>query len=425
MTLNTEFGWQPERTEDRKFKAVSKSKMRAMGLEPNIKPWVADFDELRKSPPNIIVAESTDTLKFVQNYFKTQTLKKREKYVMGLGVYQQLHADPRIASKKFLKPAKIKFKNIYRPYKGQDMDNKTLLVFRTGGIGDLLFIQPNLLYLKEKYPTCKIKFACGPQYQSMVETWDCVDEVLDLPFEFKQLVQADYHALFEGVIERCKLSENVNAYNLFTEWLGLNLPDELLVPKQDAKSELVDFCSEKLKEWGVEPHKFILMQLRASSPIRTPRPLLWKNIIDGLTDQGYKIVLTDSPRQAEHVDGFIKYVKDPTKVFNFCKHSESLDYSIALTKLAGLIVGTDSAMNHIAASLGVPCYGLYGPFPGHIRLKTYSNTKWIDAVRPCAPCYVHGQSSCKEAGKDGYSPCYDNLDIDTILKDVGSLLPND
>jgi len=254
MTLNTEFGWQPERTEDRKFKAVSKSKMRAMGLEPNIKPWVADFDELRKSPPNIIVAESTDTLKFVQNYFKTQTLKKREKYVMGLGVYQQLHADPRIASKKFLKPAKIKFKNIYRPYKGQDMDNKTLLVFRTGGIGDLLFIQPNLLYLKEKYPTCKIKFACGPQYQSMVETWDCVDEVLDLPFEFKQLVQADYHALFEGVIERCKLSENVNAYNLFTEWLGLNLPDELLVPKQDAKSELVDFCSEKLKEWDVEPH---------------------------------------------------------------------------------------------------------------------------------------------------------------------------
>jgi len=61
------------------------------------------------------------------------------------------------------------------------------LVFRTGGIGDLLFIQPNLIYLKEKYPTCTINFACGPQYQSMVETWDCVDNVVDLPFSLVDL----------------------------------------------------------------------------------------------------------------------------------------------------------------------------------------------------------------------------------------------
>ena len=425
MGIDTGFAWQPDIPDNRKFKEVSAPKLRAMGLDPDIKPWVADFTELRKSPPNIVIAESTKTLNFVQNHFKSQSLVKRQKYVMGLGVYQQLHADPRVGSQKFLKPSSIKFKNVYRPYKGQELDDKTLLVFRTGGIGDLLFIQPNLLFLKERYPTCTIKFACGPQYQSMVETWDCVDEVLDLPFSFTHLAQADYHALFEGVIERCKMSENINAYNLFSEWLGLNLPDELLLPKQEAKPEMVNFCMDKLKEWNIEPGKFIMVQARASSPIRTPRPKIWLDMIDILTDKGYKIMLTDSPRQGELIDNFIKYTKNPNMVFNFCKHSISLDYSIALTQLAGLTVATDSAMNHIAASLGVPCYGLYGPFPGHIRLKTYPNAKWIDAIRPCAPCYIHGQLPCKEAAKDGFSPCYDNLNMDQMINDIESLIQND
>jgi len=425
MSLNTGFSWQQDSQPDIKYKPVSKSKRRAMGLPSNVQTYAADFDELRETPPNIIIAESTKTLNFVQNYFKTQRLIKHTKYVMGLGVYQQLHSDQRLGSQTFLKPAKIKFKNMYKAYIGQELHNKTLLVFRTGGIGDLLFIQPNLVYLKEQYPTCKIEFACGPQYQSMIETWDCIDEVLDLPFSLNHLANADYHALFEGVIERCKLSENINAYNLFSEWLGLNLPDELLIPKQNAKEEMVDFCLEKLKDWNVEPNKFILMQVRASSPIRTPRPQLWMDIIDKLTDLGYDIILTDSPRQSDHIDNFIRYTKNPNKIFNFCKHSTSLDYSIALTKLAALIVATDSAMNHISTSLGVPCYGLYGPFPGYIRLKTYPKAKWIDAQRHCAPCFLHGQLPCKEAGKDGSSPCYDNLDINKIINDVESLMSND
>ena len=105
-----------------------------------------------------------------------------------------------------LKPARMQFKNIYRPYNGQDLTNKTILVTRQGGIGDLLFIQPNLIYLKEKYPSCTIKFACGPQYQSMIEEWDCIDEILDLPFPVDEMFtfNSDYQLVFEGVIERCK-----------------------------------------------------------------------------------------------------------------------------------------------------------------------------------------------------------------------------
>lgn len=397
----------------RNLRQISPTKLHQMGIKKDNIVYASNLDELREHPPGIIIAEAIKTTPFIQNWFKKQEIIKKQKYVMGLGVYQQLHISER-EGKKILKPSKMKFINSYKPYRGQDVEGKTILVFRTGGIGDLLFIKPNLNYLKSRYD-CYIKFACGPQYQSMVETWDCVDEMLDLPFKAGQLHQSDYHMLFEGVIERCKQSEVTNAYNLFSTWLGLNLPDKLLVPTQEPKEELLDECMEILKEWKLTNESFILMQLRASSPIRTPRPEFWLEVIDALTEKGHNILLTDNPRQTKEVDEFISLTKNPDKVFNFCEHSKSLDYSIAITKFAKMTLTTDSAFAHIAASLGIKCFGVYGPFPGYIRLKTYPKAEWVDARRDCAPCYIHSQEPCPKAGSDGYSPCYDNIDIPKLL----------
>jgi ADP-heptose:LPS heptosyltransferase len=213
--------------------------------------------------------------------------------------------------------------------------------------------------------------------------------------------------LFEGVIERCKEAEKTNAYNLFSNWLGLNLPDNILIPEQEPKEDLLEECKHILDKWGVDD--FILMQLRASSPIRTPRHQFWIKIIDELNRRGRKVLLTDNPRQADNIDTFIKKLEHPDCTFNFCEHSKSIDYTIALTSMAKGAVATDSALGHIAASLEVKYVGIYGPFPGYIRLKTYPLAKWIDAPRHCAPCFIHGHTPCRYAAADGYSPCYDEL----------------
>lgn len=417
-----DLNWEPD-IKKRKMNPVSSVKVRALGLTDESAKFVDTIDELRNDPPNIVIAKPIKTFSFVQNWFKRQTLKKKVSYVMGLGVFQQMHKGTKDGHKtNLLKPGNIKFRNIYKPYIGQSLEDKTLLVFRTGGIGDLLFIQPNLRYLKEKYPSCTINFACGPQYQAMVDNWDCVDNVIDLPFPLKWLINADYHALFEGVIERCKESHSTNAYNLFTRWMGLDLPDNLLIPQQEPKELKLMECMDILDDWKILNDPFILMQIRASSPIRTPRPEFWIKLIDELTNTGLNILLTDNPRQSDHIDKFISELKNKDKVFNFCQHSKTLDYTIALTKLSSLTVATDSALNHIAASLNIPCYGIYGPFPGFIRLKTYPKAKWIDAEKDCTPCFLHGMSGCPQAGKDSFSPCYDNLDIKKIVSEIGEML---
>ena len=408
MLRTTNRGIWKEEFSEKQLKPVSPAILKKFGLTmENVQP-VETIEDLRKNPPNIVVTESKKNFKFIQNFFKEQELRKRGKYVMGLGVFQQLQYMGQ-SKQKLLVPSNVKFRNIYRPYQGQPLeDGDSILVFRTGGIGDLLFIKPNLDYLKEKYPGCIIRFACGPQYQPMVETWDCIDELLDLPFTLSKLVNSTYHILFEGVIERCIQAHFDNAYNLFSQWLGLDLPDELLVPKQTPKPELVEYCKERLEEWGVGEQDFVLMQLRASSPIRTPRHEFWLKIINELNKRGYKVLLTDNPRQADQVEEFVKLCDNQDMVFNFCKHSKTIGHSIALTSLAISTFATDSAMGHIAASLDVPCFGIYGPFPGYIRLKTYPKGAWVDASRHCGPCFLHGHLTCEHA-RDGYSPCYDEL----------------
>ena len=411
----------------RKFTPISPTKMREFGLNKDSSKFVETIEDLETKTPNIIIAQATDDLTFVQNNFKQQILVKKNNYVMGLGVFQQLFVDPRFNNKnKFLlKPTPFKFKNLYRPYKGQDLSNKSILVFRTGGIGDLIFIQPNLYYLKEKYPTCTIKFACGPQYQSMVETWECIDEVLDLPFHVNHLKNSDYHALFEGVIERCNEAKQKNAFNLFSKWMGLDLPNDKLIPKQIPKKEKVEYCIEKLNNWNINQKDFLLLQLRASSPIRTPRISFWLNMINYLTDKGYNVILTDTPTQSKQIDNFIKECKNKNKVFNFSQYSLSLDYSIALTSLAKCVIATDSAMCHIAASLGVKLFGIYGPFPGEIRLKTYGDlASWADAQRDCAPCFIHSHNPCPKS-IDGVSPCYDNIDVLKTCDKIMEHIKND
>jgi ADP-heptose:LPS heptosyltransferase len=411
-----------EKYNQREMKEVPSVEIKKLGLSSDGLKHVKKTEELRESPLNLVIAECVQTCEFTQNKFKKQKLKKKKKYVMGLGIYKQLWYDV-VSGKKILRPSTVKFKNIYRPYQGQDLTDKKILITRTGGIGDLLFILPNLKYLKEKYPTCKIYFACGPQYQDMVNNWDCVDEILDQPFPFAFLTTSHYHAAFEGVIERAEEAKYTNAYRLFTDWLGLELPDEKLIPVQEPKPLLVDICNNFLTE-REQTEGFIILQLRASSPIRSPRPTFWKNIIDGLGKRNYNVIITDTPHMEKDIDKFIETLNPLTqeRTRNFSKQSISLDYSIALTSLAKCAISPDSSLIHIATSMSIPAFGIYGAFPGNIRLSTYKNVDWIEPVGiKCSPCFIHGPKPCINS-IDSHPVCYDKINVTEILDRVERLI---
>jgi ADP-heptose:LPS heptosyltransferase len=401
--------------EQKNTKNISKYSLSQFGLSKDNFTFVEKIEDLKNNPPLIIVAEAQKNVAFIQNYFKPQTLKKKVKYVMGISAFKQLQHDP-VKDVRILKPAAIKFTNVYKPYNGQDLTNKTLLVWRSGGIGDLLFIQPNLVYLKNKYPSCKILFACGPQYQPMVETWDCIDLLLDLPFPLKYLIESDYHALFEGVIERTREAEKSCSYNLFSRWLGLDLDDELLHPEQRPDEEEVVKCKEILKSFNIEEGKFIVAQMRASSIIRTPREEIFTKLFKYITDKGYKILITDNPRKSQEIQKYIDKT-DKENLINFSKFSDSIAATIALVSLSKMVISPDSSLIHIAESLGIKSFGIYGPFPGRVRLTTYKDCEWVDCEKECGPCFIHGQNPCKNTIRN-YPSCFDNIKYNEAFEKI-------
>lgn len=413
-----------KKVNQQKRRIVSLYELHDLGISEDKLKMVNTLEELKLNPPNIVIASCVKDIGFIQNHSKLQVLKKKNQYVMSLGVYNKLRYDEQ-RNIKILKPGKFKFKNVYKPYNGEDLSNKTIIFQRSGGLGDLLFINPVIRHLKKLYPTCNVKFACSPQYQPMVQNFKEIDEILDLPYNAKYLFESDYMAIFEGVIERTKEAEKMNAYHLFSKSLNLNIPDEDLIPQQGPNIEITNQVKEILKKWNILDDKFILMQIRASTPIRTPRPEFWKNIINYLTDKNYNVIITDSPHQKDKIDKFINELKNKDKVFNFVEFSKTINYTISLASLAELCVGVDSSLNHISRSVDTKSFGIFGSFTGKIRLDTYGDLcDWIEPDKNllnCCPCFKHTNKPCINS-INGYPICYDKIDMDKCLEKIDKLL---
>lgn len=401
--------------------AITEETMEKMGFDGGDVKMMEDMKAIKSLSPYMAVARCTRTFVFSKGGEKqsTQTLHKGQVYVMALGVYDTLRWSPQLR-KDVLKPYKHKFSDVFNRYEGQDLTDKTILIWRTGGIGDLLFIKPNIEYIKKTWPTAKVWMACAPSYQNMVKHWPEVDKLVDLPIDYyKVFSKADYHVTFEGAIERNIQAHELNAYDMFSQWMGLNLKGDDLIPHQDPPAPLVPATEQILMKWGIDPHAkdFVLLQMQPSSPIRAIKPEKWIEVIDELTDRGHKVIITDSPIKAGVVDAIKTKCMRQEQIYNFAQHSETLDYTIALASMAKATIGPDSSLCHISGSLGVPTFGIFGPFTGEIRLSQFPKADWINCELPCAPCFLHGNELCEEAKKQGFnfSPCLTQFEAKDVV----------
>ena len=112
----------------------------------------------------------------------------------------------------------------YKPLiPGADLTDKKLLVWRSGGIGDLLFITPNIKYLLDNYAGLRVKFACATKYLALFKNHPLLYDgcACPIPFPAELLEWADYHLHFEGIIETGGKAEYTNAVDLFSDYFGI------------------------------------------------------------------------------------------------------------------------------------------------------------------------------------------------------------
>jgi len=303
---------------------------------------------------------------------------------------------------------------MYREYKGEDLTGKRIMVWRTGGIGDLCFLNPVFKYLKNKYKDCFIRVATG--CRQPLENIPWIDELYDMPFDAKLLEDTNYHRMFQGIIEgMSEKSKITHAVDMFYSYFGI---DSIQIDPEFKKPNLVFTDAEKLwlenecKTLKIMNDDFVLgIQIETSSPLRNYPKEKLKVVVDVLAKEDkVKIVLIGAPQQAL-VGNFLKGTYPNVIVAT----NYDVRKSIVLANRYNLILSSDSFMVQIAGALDKPLIGLYGPFPSEVRMKYFKNAIGLEPKVVCSPCYKHDFRACI---KGSPSPCFSLVDSEDILQAI-------
>lgn len=108
----------------------------------------------------------------------------------------------------------------------------------------------------------------------------------------------------------------------------------------------------------------------------------------------------------------------------FSPHVRSLVGKISLRETAeimasaGVVVGNDSGLSHIAAAVGTPTIMLFGPTPSKSLGSMPLNVKVLRSGLACEPCWFRNRfQAC--AGK---IDCLAALSVDSVIREVSSCL---
>lgn len=276
-----------------------------------------------------------------------------------------------------------------------DATNKSILFIRTMGGGDIMFLSALIKLIKDKYPSCKIGFACIQEQLELANLTFGVDQIHSLPILKSDFDSYDFHFDVAGILEGSNSSTNV--YDLFLKRLGFDSDENGVVDCNE------DYKRPHLKEIDYSPNSgFIGLHLFAHDPIRMMNPQVIPIIYQGILQSGYHPLLFGSEKERElYSQAFPKmnWVISPT-------------FGDLITELSQCeyLIGVDSLLVHLAQAIGIPTIALYGPFPSESRIKYYKNIQIIDTYPTCR-CQAHGVGHCPKGFK--FSPCL-NIDIELI-----------
>jgi ADP-heptose:LPS heptosyltransferase len=309
------------------------------------------------------------------------------------------------------------FETAYKKYNGQDLTNKRIMTFRTGGIGDLCFVNPVFRYLKKKYPGCFIRVASG--CKQPLENLPDIDELYDMPFDAKLLEDMDYHLMFQGIIESSnEQSKRMHATDMFFSYFGidsLQFPNEDKVPRLFFKKEEFDWLKPILVNMGIKESDYVVgLQIESSSPLRNfPRDKI-KIIVDLLAqEENTKVVLIGT--EQHEITG--QYYKGNSPNVLLATRF-TVRQAFVLATRYDLVISPDTFMVQVAGALDKPLVGLYGPFPSEVRMKYFKNAIGLDPSVACSPCFKHDFRPCV---KGNPSPCFSQVNIEDILQAIDYL----
>jgi len=273
-----------------------------------------------------------------------------------------------------------------------DLTNSSILIYRYGGIGDLLNTLFVVEALKNKFKNIQIGYICSPSYFSLFNYFtDIVSGVLGVFSSYQTIMDKQYFIDLTDLAEENQLATSCSLPFLFGYQFGLT-DNEI----STAISRLIAKISSKT---NCPERNGIGIQLSTNAPVRNYNLEHFSKLINMIKEKypHEKVLLLSGSQNSisrDYVISNCNYSIDVLKTTDLSK----IIFSIARLKM---IIGPDSSMLHIAGITNTPMIGLYGPFPSKLRISNYNNAIGIDGKSDCSPCFRHHPTQwCKYNGNE-------------------------
>ncbi len=165
------------------------------------------------------------------------------------------------------------------------------------------------------------------------------------------------------------------------------------VPPDGPVVALQPFSLWGYKEWGIEKYARLIEKIHSEFHI--------------------PVVLIGSPDEKKRAKAIITECRE--RAYDLVGET-TMSLLPAVLKICRLFIGLDSAGQHIAAAVGTPTLGIYGPSSPASWAPRGDRHSVIQKKWPCVPCR---QKGCRDTG---ISRCLDELDVDEIFPAVRQVL---
>lgn len=292
---------------------------------------------------------------------------------------------------------------------------KSILIYRAGGLGDILFVMPYISAIKKLNPTCEIAFWTMKHNQPILEINKDIDIILSEVITYEEALTYDRIITLEKFIELNPKAEKVNAYEI-----GKDFFDNI---------EPVDyFPSNIIKKKNTNDKIHIGIAYHSSAPVRNISPALFFDFVRRLNPSLYRVtVYLERALMRDYEDFY-------TNLRNFNPQLEIRPYlheNIKEVVIQGVNrdpidvgIGPDSGLLNLWGYHSIPVIGLFGPFDSKLRLQTYDYAIGLDPISTCpygknhtGSCFEHSIGVCKLASfkQEIHSPCIHLITAEQIL----------
>lgn len=274
----------------------------------------------------------------------------------------------------------------------KDWNGKHILLMRSGGLGDMMFMTPLLRELRRRWPRVSLSIACRKERFSVFDGLDLANGHVPTPVSVDLAASFDAVLGFEHVIEREKSAHYVDA---LAAHVGVELPagdDSRRIQYAVTAFERTWAALRYPRKAGV---KRLGIQVLSGSRYRSyPRDQTGSVAMAFLT-RGWEVFLIgvkgDAP-QKERIEG----------LRNLAESGLSFRQSVAALQTCDVILGPDSAIVHVAGALNIPTVALFAAIPAPMRVKYAPSITALEGSGKCSPCYFHERGGLAFP-KDG--PC--------------------